>query len=86
MSLIGTSMREELLRFRHGEPSSVPPAKNLLALQWHAGLARLACSTGSTWFEASVVVKALLSRLSWGSQKDHEDTELPPTQTRTISL
>ena len=78
MSLIGTTMREELLRFRHGEPSAVPPCENLLPLQWHAGLARLACSTGSTWFEASVVVKALLSRLSWGSQKDHEDTELPP--------
>ena len=78
MSLIGTTMREELLRFRHGEPSSVPPCENLLPLQWHAGLARLACSTGSTWFEASVVVKALLSVLSWSSQNDHDDTELPP--------
>ena len=78
MSLIGTTMREELYDFVMVNRLQFHLAKIFLPLQWHAGLARLACSTGSTWFEASVVVKALLSRLSWSSQNDHDDTELPP--------
>ena len=46
-------------------------------MKWHVGLARLACNTGCTWFEASVIVKSLLARLAW-SPEELDDTEVPP--------
>eukprot|EP00943_MAST-04B_sp_MAST-4B-sp1_P002745 g2745.t1 len=79
MSMIGSQLRDELIRFREQKSFTEPPCENIITLQWHVGLARAACGTGSTWFEASVVVKSLLARLIWEPEDEELDgTEAPP--------
>ena len=77
MSMIGKSLRKELIKFRDQKSFTVAPCDDIISLKWHVGLARLACNTGCTWFEASVIVKSLLARLAW-SPEELDDTEVPP--------